>query len=64
MKKQMRQVLRGIRKGDFAKEWSREQAQGYPQLKKLKKKAHQHPINRTEKKLAPLSSSVSNFSTN
>ena len=51
MKKQMRQVLRGIRKGDFAKEWSREQAQGYPQLKKLKKKAHQHPINRTEKKL-------------
>ena len=59
----MKQVLRGIRSGDFAKEWAKEQAQGYAQLKKLKKKVNQHPLNKTEKKVAPLSSSAANFST-
>ena len=63
MKKRMKQVLRGIRSGDFAKEWAKEQAQGYAQLKKLKKKVNKHPLNKTEKKVAPLSSSAANFST-
>ena len=64
MKQRMRKVLRGIRNGEFSKEWAQEQARGYPQLDKLKKKVHKHPINKTEKKVAPLSSSVSNYSTN
>ena len=63
MKQHMRQILKKIRSGDFAKEWAREQEQGYRKLKKLKRKASQHPINKTEKRVAPIASSQSNFST-
>ena len=54
IKKRMRRVLKGIRSGQFAKEWAREQATGYSFLKKLRKKGLSHPINKTEKRLRPL----------
>ena len=63
MKQRMENVLQAIRNGTFAKEWAEEQAGDYPVLKKLKLKAKKHAINQTERKVAPLSSSLLNFST-
>ena len=50
----MQRVLKGIRSGNFAKEWAREQANRYSFLKKLRQKGLRHPINQTEKRLRPL----------
>ena len=51
LKQRMREALRYIRSGKFAKEWDREQALGYPYFKKLKKRALSHPVNRVEKRV-------------
>ena len=59
----MRGVIRDIRNGKFAKEWSAEQARGYVSFKKLQKRALQHPINKTELKVRAVSTSPKNFST-
>ena len=50
----MKDTLRDIRNGRFAEEWAREQADGYPNLKRLRRQAHRHPLNRTEKNIRPL----------
>ena len=63
MKKRMREVFRGIRNGDFAKEWAAEQASGYKKFKKLQKSALKHPINKAELKVKAISASPKNFST-
>jgi ketol-acid reductoisomerase len=47
----MKEVLRSVRSGKFAREWAREQAHGYPNFKKLKKRAAQHPVNKVEKRV-------------
>ncbi|MAE67235.1 MAG: hypothetical protein CMJ18_23485, partial [Phycisphaeraceae bacterium] len=63
MKKRMRGVIRDIRNGKFAGEWAAEQASGYATFKKLQKRALQHPINKAELKVRPVSTSPKNFST-
>ena len=42
-------------------EAAREQAAGYARLKKLKQRAEQHPINKTEKRVQALATSPGNF---
>lgn len=42
-------ALDGIRSGRFAKEWSSEQQQGYPNFEKLRERARSHPLNDAEK---------------
>jgi ketol-acid reductoisomerase len=54
VKQRMKDTLRDIRNGRFAEEWAREQAGGYPNLKRLRRQAHRHPLNRIEKKIRPL----------
>ena len=54
VKQRMKDTLRDIRNGRFAEEWAREQADGYPNLKRLRRQAHRHPLNRTEKNIRPL----------
>jgi ketol-acid reductoisomerase len=51
MKKRMKEVLRSVRSGKFAREWAQEQARGYPHFKELKKRAAQHPVNKVEKRV-------------
>jgi ketol-acid reductoisomerase len=63
MKKRMREVIRDIRNGKFAKEWAQEQASGYATYKKLKQRARKHPVNKTELKVQALCASPKNFST-
>lgn len=63
MKRRMRGVIRDIRNGKFAREWSAEQASDYAKFKKLQKRALQHPINKAELKVRPISMSPKNFST-
>ena len=54
VKQRMKDTLRDIRNGRFAEEWAREQADGYPNLKRLRRQAHRHPLNRIEKNIRPL----------
>ena len=61
LKADIRKTLKGIRDGSFAREWAREQSRGYAKLQKLKRIAEQHPINQTEQRVRPLSSSPGNF---
>jgi ketol-acid reductoisomerase len=61
LKTAMQKALKGIRDGSFAQEWAREQASGYARLKKLKQRAEQHPINKTEKRVQALATSPGNF---
>ncbi len=46
-----RQILAGIRDGDFAREWAQEQSRGKPALAKLKEDAFAHPLNEIERSL-------------
>ena len=54
VKQRMKDTLRDIRNGRFAEEWAREQADGYPNLKRLRRQAFRHPLNRVEKNIRPL----------
>ncbi len=47
-KQKLQEVLAEIRSGDFAKEWTEERQQGYPNFKRLRKEAQEHEINRAE----------------
>lgn len=62
LKDRIRKALRGIRNGDFAREWAHEQEQGYPNLKRLMQQAEQHPITKAEKKVQALTTTTGNFS--
>ena len=44
----LRAALDAIRSGAFAKEWSSEQAAGYPNFERLRAHARRHPINHAE----------------
>ena len=62
LKEGIRQALVGIRNGDFAREWAREQSRGYPKFKSLAKQAEQHPVNKTETKVKAISNAPGNYS--
>ena len=47
-RERLRAALNGISSGSFAAEWSREQAQGYPNFERLRREARGHDINRAE----------------
>ena len=47
----IRDIVKEIQIGEFAKEWQLEQVLGYPVFNKLLKKAFEHPINEAERKL-------------
>jgi ketol-acid reductoisomerase len=47
----IRQIVREIQEGIFAREWQMEQGLGYPVFKKLLERAFQHPINEVERRL-------------
>ncbi len=53
IRERARRILEGIRNGDFAREWTREQQQGMPRLKELKAEALSHPLNEVERRLKP-----------
>jgi ketol-acid reductoisomerase len=44
----MEQALAGIRNGQFAGEWAREQAAGYPRFTELREAADSHPLTKAE----------------
>jgi len=48
----MTQILKRIRSGDFAREWTDEQSNGMPRFKSLIDSVNQHPINRAEEDIA------------
>jgi ketol-acid reductoisomerase len=47
-KARFRQALEEIRSGAFAKEWTREQEEGYPRFEELRRRASEHPLNQAE----------------
>jgi len=54
IKKIMKEHLREIQTGAFAREWDEEMAKGYPLFKKLQEESLKHPINKVEEKLRKL----------
>ena len=53
-KKRMKQVLKDIQTGKFAKDWIREYESGYPNYNALLKAGEQHPIEKTGERLRGL----------
>jgi ketol-acid reductoisomerase len=47
----IKEVIREIKTGRFAREWQLEQQAGYPMFKKLKEEALRHPLNEAEERL-------------
>ena len=47
-------ALQSIRNGDFAREWAEEERQGYPEFRRLREEALQHPLNEVEENLRRL----------
>ena len=47
--------------GDFAREWAEEQEKGLPTLARLRQKAQEHPINRSEEALARLRKTMASW---
>ncbi len=50
----MERAMAGIRSADFAEEWRREQAAGYPVFKELWARAEAHPLNQAEERMRRL----------
>lgn len=48
LKIRMEKTLERIRSGEFAREWAREQVEGYPNLRRLRTEALAHPLNKTD----------------
>lgn len=48
LRQRMEQALEKIRNGDFAREWTREQAEGYPNFNRLREEALAHPLNKAD----------------
>jgi len=53
-KKRMKQVLKDIQTGKFAKEWVKEYENGYPKYNALLKAGEEHPIEKTGERLRGL----------
>lgn len=51
VRKLIKQIVKEIKTGVFAREWMLEQKMGYPVFKKLKEMALKHPINDVERRL-------------
>ncbi len=54
VKKRMKEVLKDIQSGKFAKEWVKEYENGYPNYKKLLAEGAKHPIEKTGARLRGL----------
>lgn len=50
----MERAMAGIRDGQFAEEWRREQASGYPLFRELRARADAHPLNEAERAMRRL----------
>jgi ketol-acid reductoisomerase len=58
VKESMRQILREVQSGDFAREWIAEDDAGRPNFTKWREQAAQHPIEETGRKLRSMMSWV------
>jgi ketol-acid reductoisomerase len=54
LRQRMQETLSRIRNGEFAKEWTKEQAEGYPSFTKLREEAYSHPLNEADRKVREL----------
>ncbi|MCC6681278.1 MAG: ketol-acid reductoisomerase [Phycisphaeraceae bacterium] len=52
VRERMVEILKRIRNGEFAKEWTKEQKDGMPHFKALLEEARGHPINQAEAEIA------------
>jgi len=53
-RQRIREIVKEIQTGVFAREWSLEQRLGYPVFRKLLERALKHPINEAERRLRKL----------
>ena len=60
VKENMRQLLREIQSGQFAKEWIAEHEAGRPNFTRLMEQDEQHPIEQTGRKLRAMMPWISN----
>jgi len=54
LRKRMLATLDKIQNGDFASEWTKEQASGYPAFSKLKEAMFSHPLNEADRSVREL----------
>ena len=54
LRKRMEETLVKIQNGEFAKEWTKEQADGYPFFTRLRQEAYSHPLNDADRKVRAL----------
>lgn len=50
----MKDHIREIQSGEFAREWDEEETRGYPVFRKLQEESLKHPINEVEERLIKL----------
>jgi ketol-acid reductoisomerase len=54
LRKRMEETLTKIQNGEFSREWTREQADGYPSFNRLKEQAYSHPLNDADREVRRL----------
>jgi len=54
LRKRMEETLTKIQNGEFSREWTREQAEGYPSFNKLREDAYAHPLNDADREVRRL----------
>lgn len=54
LRKRMEETLTKIQNGEFSREWTREQAGGYPSFNRLKEEAFSHPLNDADREVRRL----------
>jgi len=54
LRKRMEETLTKIQNGEFSREWTREQAEGYPSFNRLKEEAYSHPLNDADREVRRL----------
>ena len=54
LRKRMEEALTKIQSGEFAQEWTKEQAEGYPSFTRLRQEAYAHPLNDADRRVRAL----------
>ncbi|MEO8130603.1 MAG: ketol-acid reductoisomerase [Bryobacteraceae bacterium] len=54
LRKRMEETLTKIQNGEFSREWTREQADGYPSFNRLREEAYSHPLNEADREVRRL----------
>lgn len=54
LRQRMEETLQKIQNGEFAREWAKEQATGYPLFNRLKKEVNAHPLNQVDSEVRRL----------